>query len=787
MTKLRITLLTIFFGISAATFCQWQEANSGLYGGQVNSLAIDPNTGNIYAGTYNGVYLSTDNGDSWVARDNGFSSLGIQALAISGNIIYAGTGDGVVYRSTNSGSNWEALNYDFEYTPKALAINDDFIFIGTAGGVFLSSDNGTSWEQASNGLESEIGSSGFHRVNCLAINGSNIFAGMSFGAGVYLSKDNGNSWEQARNGLEQNIFGEDTTFYSIECLAVDSNTGSIYAGTFGGGVFLSDDNGNSWNAINNGLTNTSVLSIAIDESNIYAGTLEGGVFISDNSGGSWTQINNGLSESENGLTIESMAINGNSIFAGTQGLGVYLSTDNGSNWTDKNNGLTCTEIFSLISKENTLFAGTQYGGFISRDGGTSWERITNGLPIDDNIADLAIIGDFVFAGTLNNGMFLSSDNGNSWNEVNNGLPEYSAIWSLAENNDTILAGTSDGVFLSKDNGSSWTEANVGLPTESIYAIVAQNGNIFAQTRNSVYLSTDNGSSWVEKNSGLSGSKLGFAQSLVINNDKVYVITREGVYISNDNGDNWILLNNGLPEDYTTSLFVNEGDLFAGTLGVYFSSDSGNNWSDISNGLPDLYTSVFTVVEQEIFVGCARGIWKRPLSEIYSLDVSEESITIEAVENSTATFSITSNAHWEVISSETWLTVSPSNGSGDETITLNALENPESSTRTATVNVSGRYVANKEISVTQNGSAVGVSNEYYQDIIIYPNPAINAITIRGLQQEAIVHIFNANGQMISSSKIGAESSEISVSKLSSGLYFLKINSDEGVVVMRFAKQ
>ena len=61
----------------------------------------------------------------------------------------------------------------------------------------------------------------------------------------------------------------------------------FYAGT-DGGVFESTDGGENWNAINSGLTNTHVTSLAIDPSNpdiIYVGTDGGGVFKLTSSGG----------------------------------------------------------------------------------------------------------------------------------------------------------------------------------------------------------------------------------------------------------------------------------------------------------------------------------------------------------------------------------------------------------------------------------------------------------------------------------------------------------------------
>ena len=81
-------------------------------------------------------------------------------------------------------------------------------------------------------------------------------------------------------------------------LAIDPiNTQTIYAGTYGGGVFKSLDGGSTWYAINAGLTNLHIYSLAIDPTNtqtVYAGTEQGGVFKSTNGGSSWSAVNTGL-------------------------------------------------------------------------------------------------------------------------------------------------------------------------------------------------------------------------------------------------------------------------------------------------------------------------------------------------------------------------------------------------------------------------------------------------------------------------------------------------------------
>ena len=79
---------------------QWVPINNGLYGGKVESLAIDPaNTQIIYAGTGNGVFKSTDGGANWSQINNGLPEYtDVRSLAIdpaNTQLIYAGTEGGV--------------------------------------------------------------------------------------------------------------------------------------------------------------------------------------------------------------------------------------------------------------------------------------------------------------------------------------------------------------------------------------------------------------------------------------------------------------------------------------------------------------------------------------------------------------------------------------------------------------------------------------------------------------------------------------------------------------------
>jgi len=158
------------------------QKNNGLTNTTVWSFAGGGNA--VFTGTYGSIYLSTDNGDSWMLKDNGMTSGGIHSLAVAGNTVFAGT--------------W-------------------------GGGVFVSTNNGDSWIKKNNKMMNTT------YVWSLAVAGSIVFAGTS-AVGVFISTDNGNSWiRKDSNGLTNNF-----VFYS---LAVSGNT--IYAGTWGGGVFKS--------------------------------------------------------------------------------------------------------------------------------------------------------------------------------------------------------------------------------------------------------------------------------------------------------------------------------------------------------------------------------------------------------------------------------------------------------------------------------------------------------------------------------------------------------------------
>ena len=134
----------------------------------------------------------------WV-QTNGPCGGHVYAFASIGTDLFAGLENGV-YRSTNNGDSWTTVNAGIEPgTVQSLAVAGTKLFAGTLNnGVFLSTDNGGTWTAASSGLVKRM-------IYSLAImpegaGGTNMFAGTS-GDGVYRSTNSGMTWTPANAGI----------------------------------------------------------------------------------------------------------------------------------------------------------------------------------------------------------------------------------------------------------------------------------------------------------------------------------------------------------------------------------------------------------------------------------------------------------------------------------------------------------------------------------------------------------------------------------------------------------
>ena len=274
--------------------------------------------------TGGGVFLTTDYGSSWNTVNTGLTDSSVATLLVYGEYLFAGTlgeenqddnvTDGGIFRSSDNGSTWSPTNNGLTNAEVYAFVADGTnLFSGTStfdgnpGGVFRSTDSGNSWNAIDSGLPVlDVGPDG---AQALAVSGPNILDGLEpDGQGiVYFSSNDGVSW----NPSDFSPITRD----EVEAFAV-SGTNTFAATDFG--VFLSTNNGISWITPDTDFK-YQVTSFAVVGSDILAGTYYHGIFLSTNSGTSWTEINEGLTDS----TILSITINGPYLFAGTDSTGVW--------------------------------------------------------------------------------------------------------------------------------------------------------------------------------------------------------------------------------------------------------------------------------------------------------------------------------------------------------------------------------------------------------------------------------------------------------------------------------
>jgi hypothetical protein len=266
--------------------------------------------------------------------------------------------------------------------------------------------------------------------------------------------------------------------------------------------------------------------------------------------------------------VNSLAALGGDIFAGFES-GAFRSSNHGATWTQINNGIPAgTMVFSLAVSGDVLFAGTvDQGVFRSADHGSSWAR--SGLP-GAYVTVLAAQGQYLFAATCCDGIYRSADQGVTWTKT--GLVG-SYIGSMAVNGGALFAGTSTGLRRSTDHGATWTPADSGMPHVFISGMSMAGMDFFVGTSAGLFRSSDHGVSWVP--TGLNTS----IQSLAGDDAGLFVGTSQGMLRSLDHGASWKAINTGLLETTAYCLMINGADLFAGVPGD--------------------------------------GIWRRPLSEMES--------------------------------------------------------------------------------------------------------------------------------------------------------------------------
>lgn len=275
---------------------------------------------------------------------------------------------------------------------------------------------------------------------------------------------------------------------------------------------------------------------------IFAGTSSGGVFFSDDNGNTWINRNGAFPN----MKVRSMAVHGTTIFVGTNGApnaGIYQSSDNGLNWTDVTQQISNNyfyEVGALTTNGTHLFAGTSEGVLISSLNNvspTSWSLYNHGLSNQSyrRIGTLKIKGNIIYAGLYGFGVWTSATDSAYWTDISSNMPDnLDNILALDITSSTMFAGNLV-LFRSSDNGVTWTQPNQTIfNNKFIYAISSRANEVYVGTEGAgVFLSTDQGNTWISYNQGFLDNQGNWLCNQI--NVRAMLLTNTHIFVGTDCG------------------------------------------------------------------------------------------------------------------------------------------------------------------------------------------------------------------------------------------------------------
>lgn len=431
----------------------WEELTSGLptSASQKGRIGIDISVSNpniiyaIYAdrtGYFNGVYKSTNNGDTWTRTNDGslsdsFVSYGwwfgrIKVDPVNPDNVFVIGFD--IYRSQNGGNSWtNQSGYNVHVDQHAVYIHpldNSFVLLGNDGGLYRSTNGGTSWtwnqnlpitqfytcemdyqypERLYGGAQDNgtnrtmtgniddwefiYGGDGFY-VLVDPEDNNYVYAEYQYG-NLARSTNGGYSFTSATSGISSS-----DRFNWMSPVVLDpTNPATLYFGS--NKLYKSTNRAVSWTAISSDLTAgqgsgnlvyhtlTTIAVSAVNPNVIYTGSDDGLVHVSVDAGTSFTDVSDDLPERwitrvATDPVDESTAYVTLSGYRWDEFQPHVFRTDNfGENWTDISGNLPEAPVNDIIINpvdHEIIFIATDMGVYVTYNGGQEWEMLGNNLP-----------------------------------------------------------------------------------------------------------------------------------------------------------------------------------------------------------------------------------------------------------------------------------------------------------------------------------------------------------------------------------------------------------------------
>lgn len=332
---------------------------------------------------------------------------------------------------------------------------------------------------------------------------------------------------------------------SVAVTGVKGNPNLYYMGTAGGGVWKTDNAGNSWSPLSDDdFAVGTIGAIAVapsDHAVIYVGTGEGpirgvttshgkGVYKSTDGGDNWSLMGLDTRGQIPKISVHPtdpntlwVAVQGN-IWAPNEERGVYKSSDGGETWRHVLKVNANTGAADLVvdpSNPRIIYAtmwhhgrtpwyvksGGEGGGiYKSTDAGENWEKLTTGLPelvgkigIDVSAANPKRL--FAIVEAEDGGLFRSDNAGDSWYLVNDRTILRARSWyynhiTADPSNENIVYVLNVQLHKSIDGGNTFD--TIGLPhgdTHELWINPDNSSNMINANDGGATVTFDGGQSW----------------------------------------------------------------------------------------------------------------------------------------------------------------------------------------------------------------------------------------------------------------------------------------------------
>jgi photosystem II stability/assembly factor-like uncharacterized protein len=296
------------------------ETDQTLSGVDPRCIAVDPHDPRrIYVGTFDdGVYASDDGGATWRHDEHGLGDRRVLSVAVSAShredgisVAYAGTEPSNLYRSEDAGRNWQRLpalrelpsepRWSFPPRPWthhvrtiALHLNDpQAIVVGIElGGVMRSPDGGASWIDHNPQAHSDA-----HQLLTHPLAPDRLYE--AAGQGIARSEDRGDTWRRLEDGLDRHYAwaeAVDPSDPDLWYVAVSRSPFDAH-GQGDGRSHLWRSRGNGWEAIDSWGDQSALrrmpyalAALPGRPNSLLVGLRGGTLLVTDDAGDSWTRL-----------------------------------------------------------------------------------------------------------------------------------------------------------------------------------------------------------------------------------------------------------------------------------------------------------------------------------------------------------------------------------------------------------------------------------------------------------------------------------------------------------------